>query len=210
MDNFTIAVNRYLREFKEIGKKQKILILAVLIGSLLFGLFLPVAINNLSSLKPPKITPSPTPIPIPAVISLSTDLPAGKAGKNEVETDATFSATININSVNQGVEAADFVINFDPDYLSVATVSSGNYFGLYPVKEIGADSVKISGIANLVDNKFIIPIGKGVIAKIVFETLSATESTKISFDREKTIVASGGKNILDRITNLEVRITEKE
>ena len=197
MDNFTIAVNRYWREFKNIGKKQKILILAVLIGSLLFGLFLPVTINSLSNLKQAKLTPSPTPIPIPAVISLSSEKPEAALG-------ATFSATININSPNQGVEAADFVVNFDPDYLSVATVSSGNYFGLYPVKEIGADSVKISGIANLVDNKFIIPIGKGVIGKIVFETLSATDSTKITFDREKTIVASGGKNILDqnKITDL--------
>ena len=121
---------------------------------------------------------------------------------------ATFSAILNINSPNQGVEAADFVVSFDPDYLKVATISAGNYFGIYPVKQIEKDRVKISGIANLVNDKFIIPIGRGTIGSIVFETLDATTSTQISFDREKTIVASGGKNILDQITNLEVRITE--
>jgi len=201
MDNFSNLVNYYFREFKKIGKKQQMIIIAVLIGAFIFGISLPVGINKFSTYQPAKVLPSPTPIPLPAVISISSD-------KVEIKRGATFSATININSPNQGVEAADFVVDFDPDYLSVATISAGNYFGLYPVKTFEKGKAKISGIANLVNNKFIIPVGKGKIGSIVFEALSATDSTKITFDREKTIVASGGKNILDleKITDLIVSI----
>lgn len=201
MDNFSILVNRYLREFRKIKKGQQVIIIAVLAGIFTFGFLLPFGINKFSTYKPSKPLPLPTPIPIPAEISLNAD-------KKVLTSGATFSAIININSPNQGVEAADIVVDFDPNYLSVATVSAGNYFGQYPVKETGSGFVKISGIANLVNNKFIIPIGKGTIGSIIFETLSATGNTKISFDREKTIVAAGGKNILDqsKITDLQVII----
>lgn len=199
MDKLSALVNHYLREFGRIGKRQKTIIVIVLLASFLFGILLPTGLNKLSTYQAPKPTPSPTPIPLPAVISLSSD-------KTEVILGATFSATININSPNQGVEAADFVVNFDPKYLKVATISARNYFGLYPVKTAEKDRVKISGIANLVNDKFIIPVGRGTIGSIVFNTLSATSSTQISFDREKTIVASGGKNILDKVTNLEITI----
>lgn len=199
MEKLSVLVNHYLREFKSIGKKQKIIIIVVLLASFLLGFVLPGFSNKLSTFQTPKPTPFPTPIPLPAVISLSSDL-------SDVKLGATFSATINISSPNQGVEAADFVVNFDPDFLKVATISSGNYFGIYPVKTAVKDKVKISGIANLVNDRFIIPMGKGQIGTIVFETLSATDSAIISFDREKTIVASAGKNILDKITDLEVSI----
>lgn len=199
MDNFSNLVNHYLREFSRIGQRQKIIIVIVLAASFLMGFVLPTGLAKLSNYQAPKPTPSPTSIPLPAVISLSSDVA-------DITMGATFSATININSPNQGVEAADFVVDFDPKYLKVATISAGNYFGLYPVKLAEKDKVKISGIANLVNDRFIIPVGRGTIGTITFKTLSATESTRIAFDRENTIVASGGKNILDKVTDLEINI----
>lgn len=199
MDKFSILVDKFIRDFKKIGKKQKIVIISILAGSFLVGIFLPAIITNLSSPKIKRPPPSPTPILIPASLSLTSD-------KNNIKLGTTFSAILNINSPNQGVEAADFVVNFDPKYLKVATVSAGNYFSLYPVKAIEKDNVKISGTANLLKDKFIIPIGRGTVGTIVFESLAATPSTQISFDREKTIVASKGKNILDQnnITDLQI------
>lgn len=201
MDKFSLSINKFLRDFKNIGQKQKIVIISILVGSFLVGIFLPAIINNISNPKIKIPTPSPVPIPIPATLSLTTDISNIKLG-------ATFSATLNINSPNQGVEAADFVINFDPDFIKVATISSGNYFGIYPMKSAEKDKVKISGIANLVNDKFIIPMGSGTIGSIVFESLAATPSTQLSIDREKTIVASKGENILDpgKITDLNVSI----
>lgn len=191
------AVKTYLTQFKKLERNAKILIIAILIGSFFIGVIGQIGYRKLAY-KPFPI-PSPTSIPTPASISLTSN-------SAEVETGATFSATIKINSPNQGVEAADFVVLFDPDYLKVATVSSGNFFGVYPVKKTETNSVKISGMANLIDNKIIIPKGEGTVGTITFEALAATESTKISFDKEKTIVASGGKNILGKITDLEISI----
>lgn len=199
MSDFNITVAKYLRDFSKIGLKRKLVILAILVGSFIFGISAPIFLNNMG--QPVKVVPSPTPIPVPASAEIS-------AKVKEISAGNTFSATINVNSPNQGVEAADFVVNFDPNYLKVSTISSGNYFGLYPIKNADEGSVKISGIANLVNNKFIIPIGRGTIGTIMFQTLSATESTQISFDREKTIVASKGQNILDpnKITDLNISI----
>ena len=201
MDNFEVSVNKYLRDFGKIGLRQKIFIIAILLGSLIIGISVPFLINNLSYKRPTAALPSPTPIPIPASLSIT-------SGNNSITLGATFSATLNINSPNQGVEAADFVVNFDPKFLKVATVSGGNYFGLYPLNSADLDKVKISGIANLVNKKFIIPIGRGIAGNITFKAISATTSTQITFDREKTIVASKGENILDqnKITDLTISI----
>jgi hypothetical protein len=205
MENLEKILRNYLKQFGKLGQKQKVAIVIILAVSFIIGLGGQVVYQKLTYKPYPTPIPLPTEIPLSASLELTTDLPTDEMG-GKAEVGATFSAILNIDSPNQGVEAADFVIRFDPSYLKVATVSAGNYFGLYPIKEISTDSAKISGIANLVNNRFLIPKGKGVADSIVFETLEATESTKISFDREKTIVASNGKNILGEIKDLSVKI----
>lgn len=193
-------VKKYWKEFKKLPTNAKIIILVILIGSFLIGIIGQIGYQKLTIQRSiPLTTPTPTLIPIPAEVSLTTN-------NKEIEAGATFSASINLKSPDIGVEAADFVLSFDPDYLKVATISSGNFFSLYPVKKISNDSLQISGMVNLVDDRIIIPKGEGLVGTIIFETLSATQSSKISFDREKTIVANGGKNILERITDLEIAI----
>ncbi len=185
------AAKKYYKEFKKLPLISKIIITAILIGSFFVGIIGQIGYQKLTAREiVPTSTPTPTPIQIPAKVSLT-------AETKEIETGATFSVSINLNSPDVGVEAADFVINFDGEVLKVATISSGSFFGLYPVKKISSDSVQISGMATLVDDRLIIPKGEGLVGSIIFEAQTATESTKISFNREKTIVANGGKNILD-------------
>lgn len=189
----------YLQQFLKLGKKEKIIIIAILVGCFFFGLAIPTAVQKIAYKPSPTPLPTPTEIPLPASLKLITD-------KKEIELGATFSAVLELDSPNQGVEAADFVIDFDPNYLKIATISSGNYFGVFPVKEIGTNSAQLSGMANLVNNQIVIPKGKGIVGSFIFEALEATESTKIKFDREKTIVASGGKNIVEQINDLTLQI----
>ncbi|MCL4338279.1 cohesin domain-containing protein [Patescibacteria group bacterium] len=179
-----------LFEFRRVGKIQKFIIITLLVVSFVFGIAGPATYQKLTYNVAPTPTPSATPIPLPAELWLTSNLSSTQLG-------ATISAIINIDSPNQGVEAADFVLDFDPNYLSVATISSGNYFSLYPIKNISSDSAKISGLANLINKKFIIPIGKGTIGTVTFNTLQSTSSTSIRIDKIKTIIASGGKNILN-------------
>lgn len=197
MEKTEKIVRYYLKESQKIGIKEKIIVLAILACSFLFGLYIPIILYRIDSrnkpysyLTSPSPTSNPTSIPLPATLALTTDI-------SDIKTNSTFSATISINSPNQGIEAADFLLHFDPNYLKVATLSTGKFFSLYPIKQTGEDFVKISGIAGLVNNRFLIPKGEGVVATIIFKTLEATNSTKIIFDRKMTIVASEGVNILD-------------
>lgn len=196
-------LGRYFSDFRKIGKKEKGIIIALLFTSFVVGIVGSVNYRKFTSRSslplPAKITPSP--IPLPASLSLTSD-------KKEIKKGENITVTIKIDSPNQGVEAADFVVTFDPTYLKVATVSAGNYFKTYPVKTSEKNFVKFSGVASLSDNKLLIPKGDGTIGTILFQTQTATSSTGIKFDKVKTIVASGGKNILDtsKISNVKVTI----
>lgn len=195
---------RFISEFNKIGKKEKIIIFIILGICFFAGLGISTELQKLSSENPKptksvtSVTPSPSPF-VPAKVSIKSNL-------DRIVKGATFSATVRINSPTNGVEAADFLVNFDPKYLKVATASSGKFFGYYPQKKIGKDYVKISGMATLTGDSFIVPKGEGTIASITFQALSATDSTKIRFDREKTVVASKGKNILGSIEDLLITI----
>ena len=186
---------RYFSDFQKIGKKEKGIIFALLItlfaGSILGSRF------YFSRFTPPKSVS----VPIPASLALTADKKVIKKGEN-------VTLTLKINSPNQGVEAADFVVTFDPTYLKVATLSAGNYFKTYPVRQTEKDFVRFAGVASLSDNKLLIPKGEGTIGTILFQTIAATSSTEVKFDREKTIIATGGKNILDmsKISNVKITI----
>lgn len=196
-------IKKYILDFAKVGKKEKVTITAILVASLLIGITAPVGFQKLTYKPIPTPPPIPTIIPIPATLALA-------AEKKEYELGATFAATIVINSPNQGVDAGDFVVNFDPDYLAVDSLEMGNYFGLYPIKLAEDNFIKVSGLANLVNNRFIVPKGQGTVATIIFSTQAATESTAITFDKNKTIVASDGKNILGKITDLAISIKSSE
>ncbi len=194
----------FLSDFKKLPKKNQNLILIVLIICFVIGIASPNIIKSISKTGGNnKISSklSPTPIPIPAELSLNT-------AKKEIKKGDSFEVEISINSLSQGVEAADFVVKFDPEILSVATVSAGNYFGAYPISQSEKGSVRLSGVATLNKATLNIPKGKGTVGTISFTADSATDLTKIYFDREKTIVANNGKNILDlnKITDLEISI----
>ncbi len=200
-ENLTIKsfITIHISDFQRLGRKQQILSIIIMISLFFLGIFGSQFFFPYTTPSKIAISPSPTSIPLPANLSLVTY-------NKTVDLNATFSATLAIDSPNQGVEAADFFIDFDPNYLSIATISAGNYFRLYPVMKIGTHSAKISGTAYLVNNRFSIPIGKGRIADIVFTTLEATEGSIIKINKEKTFVGSSGNNILGKTGDLSITI----
>ena len=177
--------------------KERIIIVAIILFAFIIGItsttiFFPATIP-----QNPRFQPTITPIPVN--LTLSSD-------KKEVLTGATFAASLNLNSYNQGIEAAGFTIKFDPDTLRVATVSAGNFFSEPQNQAIGKDTIQLTGIAVITDKKIIVPKGEGVIADIIFEALTATPSTSIKIDKSGTIVTSGGNDILGKTKDLEISI----
>jgi hypothetical protein len=136
-----------------------------------------------------------------AALSLTTE-------QKSVSRGDTFSISLAIDTDENKVEAADFVINFDGSLLAAREIKQGSFFGVLPVKNIENSRIKISGMANLIGDTIVVPKGKGEVAAIVFEARRSADKTVISIDPSETIIASSGKNILDptKITDLAVEI----
>lgn len=194
-------------EVVTMGKKQARMIILVLVLCFVGAFLLSYGYIKYSSQKKGNVALiSPTPaasIPTTSFVSL-----ALSADRQIVETGATFSAQIQIDTGNMQVEAADFVVTFDPSFLQARKIQEGKFFGAMPITQIEKDYVKISGMASLAGDTIVVPKGKGTVATIIFETTQASESTAVKIDREKTIIASKGVNVLDtkKITDFAVGI----
>ncbi len=195
-----MTLKKFYKDFQQIRSKEKLLILSLLFFCFLLGfagaIFLGKAAFTVSISSNSPILPSP--IPVPADVSLST--PNQKVGSG-----GSFDVTINLSSPSVGVEAADFIIYFDPQILKAINIQDGNYFKNYPVKKIAQNYVKISSVASFGNNKIIIPKGKGIIASVRFTALKPAD-TLIYFDPDKTIIASNGKNIVGKMSSLNLSI----
>ncbi len=197
---------KYIKDFKNVGKREKIIIFSILLASFAIGVTGSYMYRNLGVRKAsstPEVEFSVTPLPKTSLITLESE-------KGDLATGNKFDVNLNLNSGNLGVEAADFVVNFDPDYLKAISVSTGTFFKNYPINTTGDNFVKISGVADFTEKAVVVPKGEGTVATITFETLQATESTKIEIDKIKTIIASGGQNILDtsKLEDLMISVTE--
>lgn len=197
-----------IQEFLALSKGKKIAIGIILAVCLALGIGIPFIIEklNISPLKnPPTIIETPaniTPtasVPVPASLTLSSDKTSYKLGE-------TVTVSINLDSGTYGVGAADFVINFDPKVLKPTLVTQGNFFKVIANKNIQTDFVKISTIAEVTDNGVNFPSGRGKVATVQFDTLTEAAQTGITVDKQKTVIASDGKNILDKTADLTISV----
>lgn len=133
------------------------------------------------------------------VLSLETE-------KSLLKVKDEFILTINLDSQNSEVAAADFVLNYDPQFLKVKALERGGFFSNYPVKKIEKNNFKISGVAAYDGESLILPKGNNSIAIATFQALKKGK-TIINFDSKKTIVATDGQNILAKKKLPEVVLT---
>jgi hypothetical protein len=192
-----------LKDFEKIGSKEKRIIIAFIAGLFILSFGLSLGLQKLitSSYKQPEaeIVISPSPIPQPASISLLSD-------KSKVMVGEDIKVDIVANSPDQGIEAAGITINFDPDFLVVKEIINAGFFKKLIKQDVFDQKLSISAIADISDRGILIPKGQGNIAHITFNTLSATDSTKISFDGRTTSLASNGINIINQINDLVISI----
>ncbi|MBI4067763.1 hypothetical protein HY407_05250 [Candidatus Gottesmanbacteria bacterium] len=195
-----LNISSSIKSFARLHPKNKILILSLLAFTFLLGFLLPVIVSRTAFSPTSSLEQtSPSPTPIPATVKLH-------SSKSQFKVGESFSLDIILNSNNQPVEAADFVLNYDPIYLKATQIVTGNYFGQFPTKKIDKDFIKISAVAAYKGNKIIIPQGEGVVATLTFVPLKKTTTTIISFDTAQTIVASGGQNITGLLSPLSISV----
>ena len=138
-----------------------------------------------------------------AILTLDSD-------KNQVKINEELLVTLTLDSSVYEVGAADFIIKYDPNFFSVSDITTGNYFSYYPVNTIGKDSIKLSGVASYDGDVLILPKGRDTVGIFTFKALKKGTST-ISLDKNKTIVATDGQNILNKknLSGLEVTISDQ-
>lgn len=125
-----------------------------------------------------------------AAVNLSTT-------KNNLKPGEQFKVTMTLDSGNQEVAAADFVVLFDPKSVQVLGVTTGKYFSNYPINRTGENYIKISGVAGYNGKSLKLPKGRETVGEITFKALDKGTAT-ISVDQKKTIIATAGKNILNK------------
>lgn len=130
-------------------------------------------------------------VPENAALTLASDKPQVQKGEE-------FTVTITLDSQDTEVAAADFVVDFDPKKLKVVSIATGSFFTNYPVNTTGENFVKLSGVASFDGEVLTLPKGKDVVGHITFQALENTGKTEVKFNSSKTIVATAGKNILDK------------
>lgn len=185
-------MEKLIKDLHHLGLKEKFVICIIL--TVCFGIGF-MGASYIGKANPRTNTlPSITPSPKPAELRLTTSNLHTKVGE-------PFDIQLNLSSYDVGVEAADFIIRYDPTYIQINDISLGNYFQNYPIKRIASNYIKISAVASFIANKIVIPKGEGTIATIHATPSQSTEKTTIFIDHDKTVVASAGRNILG-LTNL--------
>lgn len=187
----------YRDEWAKVGRREKSIIGVILFAAFFLGAVIVYQYTSRTTLQ---LTGEYVP-PAPATLTLTANPQNAAAGD-------VISVALSIDTKDTGVEAADFVLKFDPKVLSVNSIETGNFFKNYPRNEKGDGTVSVSGVADFDGSAFIIPKGAGKIATITFWTLS-TGTTTISLDPEKTIVAAAGKNIAETLPDVTVTIQEQ-
>lgn len=199
MGNNFDFIKHDLKRLHRVNKNQKIIIGIILVSAFTLGILFPSVLRNTFTRQ----TGQQQAAPLPKTSTLSLT-----GAKNRLIVGENFTVLINLDSKNQGVEAADFVMNYDPAYLKVDKVATDTFFKSYPINTYDGNSVRISGVAFFDGKKLSIPKGKGTVGIITFTTVAATPKTTVTFDRTKTIIAANGQNILNPsgVTDLTVAI----
>lgn len=140
----------------------------------------------------------------PTQIELQSDQTTVKVGDQ-------FSVFINVSSTRE-TDGTDLIITYDPKLLSASPLTLGTLYNDYPVNKIDSalGKITVSGISTGV--KGIIP--NGLFGTIVFSALSSGQvAVTLDFVPSSTVDTNviekdSGKDILEKVTNLNVTITE--
>lgn len=196
-----IDLNKIIKDLGRIHTQEKLIIFGLLFFSFLIGfggaILLGKSYININISTGSKLAP--TPVPLPVALSLNTSA-------NSIVKGTNFDVDIIINSPDSGVDAADFILYFDPSIVKPLSIKPGNFFHQLPLQKIDKNFIKISAVASYLNNKIIIPKGSGVVATITFKALSSANSSLIYFDPDKTIIATNGQNIVGALSSLNITI----
>lgn len=153
----------------------------------------------------PVIRPQRTKVVKPTTISLVAD-------KNQLKKGEKLTVAINISS-EIATDGTDLIILYDPKLLSVnaqTPVTLGSLYDDFPLNKVDSESgrITISGISNKSGGT----VANGLFGTVIF-TAKKAGVAKISLDftagstvDSNVIETDSGKDVLEKVNNLEVNI----
>lgn len=192
-------------------EQKRIFLVTAILAVLLVGIFLlryQRKQNFLSQKVIPTIvlpSPSPTPENLVGIYTITTSAKQVKLGGN-------FTATVSFSVPGKILDGTDVVLFFDPDYLTASsTLAFGDYFALYPRKEVNNEKgfIKVTAIESKSSE------ANSAATPLFNASFRAKKggSTTLSFDFAKgttnktTLVEKGSsKNILGSVNEAVVTI----
>lgn len=222
MDSTRQYYHQFITGLTAVGNREKVFIILLLLFTLLVGFSAPFLYESFfpAPIDPTTqheiVTTQREPSPSSTRVLIPTN-PIAEASlsfspqEQTIKKGSRFDIAIVLDSNQVNVEAADFTLTYNSSYLTAVNITTGAYFGIYPVAKTDVGTVRISGMAYIKDNTLVIPRGKGAVATITFLAKESVSHTTIGIDRTKTIVASSstrGKTILTEVTEGTVTIEE--
>lgn len=187
-------------EYKRIGPRERKIILCLLIGAFFIGFSVSFAFFKISyQQKLSAISTPVSPIPLPALLQITTS-------KTKITKGETFPVVLTLDTFDRPIEAANFDLKYDPQYLTPVKYATGNFFRFYPKKENVNNLITIYGATDVENNIFIIPKGEGTIATVTFEAIKTTPNTTLGIDSKTSTIGSKGINILQKTDDLNIKI----
>lgn len=95
------------------------------------------------------------------------------------------------------IDGADLVLTFNPKLIKVIEMIDGEAFPFYPRKIINYDSLVITGLAKLENNKITLGKSNKRFIRLVIKKLS-NEKTSIDFNSRESQIFFNEKNIFDQ------------
>lgn len=153
----------------------------------------------------PVIRPQRTKVVKPTTISLVAD-------KNQLKKGEKLTVAINLSS-EVATDGTDLIILYDPKLLSVnaqTPVTLGSLYDDFPLNKVDSESgrITISGISNKSGGT----VANGLFGTVIF-TAKKAGVAKISLDftagstvDSNVIETDSGKDVLEKVNNLEVNI----
>lgn len=113
---------------------------------------------------------------------------------SEVEVDDTFSVDINIDAGSDQIAATDVILTFDPDLLSLQSVTGGDYFPMVSNQPETGGLYIAAHIVNQGEYK----TGTGTVATLIFKALKeGTTDVKFTCDLTQSRTSKINKNDLN-------------
>lgn len=128
-----------------------------------------------------------------------------QAEKENYVLGETFNLLVMVKSEGEVIDGVEFILEYDPQTISIGEPELGTFFSLYPQKEVDQEkgTIRLAAIQSPDEHK---ELNEEIIVSLPITTLKSG-TTILTFIKDKThIAAYGGQDLLGKEENLTLKV----